>query len=266
MLPVAHETFLNKALPILISDPRLVGVAAAGSWITKNMDEFSDIDLVVVAAREHYEEVMRDRMRLIAGLGTLLSGFTGEHVGEPRVVICLFGDPLIHVDLKFITLEDLDKRIEDPVVLWEREGALSARMAQSEARHPMPDLQWIEDRMWVWAHYAALRLARGELFEVIDFLAFLRGTVLGPLILVKHGHLPRGVRRLETAGGQDAVELRKTLCDYDRADCGRAVLEALKAYQRLRSRLAPEGLVLKLEAERTAMDYLDKVLKGTVPA
>ncbi|HZF48404.1 MAG TPA: hypothetical protein VE093_07125 [Polyangiaceae bacterium] len=101
MLPVAHETFLNKALPILSSDPRLVGVAAAGSWITKNMDELSDIDLVVVAARKHYEEVMRDKMRLIAGLGTLLSGFTGEHVGEPRVGICLFGDPLIHVDLKF---------------------------------------------------------------------------------------------------------------------------------------------------------------------
>ena len=88
--------------------------------------------------------------------------------------------------------------------------------------------------------------------------------MLGPLILVKHGHLPRGVRRLETAGGQDAVELRKTLCHYDRADCGRAALEALKAYQRLRSQVAPEGLVLKLEAERTAMDYLDEVLKGTV--
>jgi hypothetical protein len=31
----------------------------------------------------------------------LLVGFTGEHVGEPRVLICLYGPPVLHVDLKF---------------------------------------------------------------------------------------------------------------------------------------------------------------------
>ena len=32
--------------------------------------------------------------------------FTGEHVGESRVLICLYGPPLLHVDLKFVSLSD----------------------------------------------------------------------------------------------------------------------------------------------------------------
>ncbi|MER7057532.1 MULTISPECIES: hypothetical protein [unclassified Streptomyces] len=35
----------------------------------------------------------------------------------------------------------------------------------------MPDLQWIEDRFWIWVHYGATKLGRGELFEVNGFLA-----------------------------------------------------------------------------------------------
>jgi hypothetical protein len=53
-------------------------------------------------------------------MGNLLAAFTGEHVGEPRLLICLFADPLMHVDLKFISLGQLSSRVEDPVILWER--------------------------------------------------------------------------------------------------------------------------------------------------
>jgi hypothetical protein len=34
------------------------------------------------------------------------SAFSGEHVGEPRALICLYGPPLLPVDLKFVSLSD----------------------------------------------------------------------------------------------------------------------------------------------------------------
>ena len=37
----------------------------------------------------------------------------------------------------------------------------------------------------MWVHYAAAKVARGELFEALDFMAFLRGQVLGPLALME---------------------------------------------------------------------------------
>ena len=62
-------------------------------------------------------------------LGPLLACFTGEHVGEPRLLIALYGPPLLHVDLKFVAERDLDVRVEDGRVLWQRDGALDRALA-----------------------------------------------------------------------------------------------------------------------------------------
>src|SRR5688500_16195877 len=83
------QAFVDQAVPRLAEDPRVVGVAAGGSWIAGNMDEFSDVDLVIAVAPEHEAAVSRDRQAIAASLGPLLVAFTGEHVGEPRLLICL---------------------------------------------------------------------------------------------------------------------------------------------------------------------------------
>ena len=103
----------------------------------------------------------------------------------------------MHVDLKFVADRDLDQRVEDGLVLWQRDGALDTALRRAAAAWPQPDPQWIEDRFWVWVHYGAAKLGRGELFECLDTLAALRGMVLGPLIAQARGHRPAGVRRLE---------------------------------------------------------------------
>ena len=51
----------------------------------------------------------------------------------------LYGPPLLHVDLKFVSLDDAHERIEDPVILWEVDGRLSAAFARVEARYPSAD-------------------------------------------------------------------------------------------------------------------------------
>src|SRR5712692_6602221 len=57
-------------------------------------------------------------------------------------------------------------RVEDPVVLWERDGRLTSALQRGMPAYPQPDLQWIEDRIWVWVHYAATKIAC-ELRETI---------------------------------------------------------------------------------------------------
>jgi hypothetical protein len=188
-----HQTFIDHAVARLSSDARIVGVLGAGSLITSETDEYSDVDLVAVASDADYPAVTRDRRKILESLGDLVSAFSGEHVGEPRVMICLYGNPLLHVDVKFVALESLRQRVENPLILFERGSQISEVLQATEPAHPMPDPQWIEDRFWTWIHYGALRLGRGELFEVIDLLGFLRSQVFGPLSLVNAGRLPRGV-------------------------------------------------------------------------
>lgn len=59
------------------------------------MDAFSDVDLILVCKPEDHPGLMRDRVALAEKLGPLVAAFTGEHVGEPRLMICLYGPPAL---------------------------------------------------------------------------------------------------------------------------------------------------------------------------
>jgi predicted nucleotidyltransferase len=259
-VPAPHATFLRGALSRLREDVRLVGVAAGGSYLTGTMDEFSDVDLVVAVEPAAYREVMEDRHTIAASLGPLLSAFTGEHVGEPRVLICLYGPPLLHVDLKFVALADAAQRVEDPAVLWERDGRLTAALGAGVSRFPVRDLQWLEDRFWVWVHYGAAKIGRGELFETLDVLAFLRAQVLGPLVLQTVDARPSGVRRVEKAAPGWAREMQATVARYEPRSCAVALRAAAQMYRDLRGAAASPELVVRKEAEAAAMAYLDGIL------
>jgi hypothetical protein len=188
--------FAYRVKHILEKDDRILGVAVGGSWIAQQIDEFSDLDLVLVTK----DKIAPNKANMIAiaeSLGDFLSGFTGEHVGEPRLLICLYDNPLLHVDLKFVTLDEFKVRVETPFILLDKNGLLQQAIQDSEAQFPYPDYQWIEDRFWTWVHYALLKIGRGEYLEALDFLGFLRMVVLGSLLHIKNGNLPRGVRKVE---------------------------------------------------------------------
>ncbi len=256
VLPDVHAGFLGRVLERLKTDDRIVGVALGGSYLTRSMDEFSDLDFVVACEPGTYAEVLAQRPTIAAGLGPLLAAFTGEHVGEPRLLICLYGPPLLHVDFKFVSLADVAVRVEDPDILWQRDGRLAAALAAGAARFPVPDVQWIEDRFWIWLHYGAAKVGRGELFEAIDFLGFLRGQVLGPLALAARGARPTGVRKLETSTPDLAARMQRTLASYDRRSCLSALREAAQIYRDLRATLDGAALRLNRQAEAAALTYL----------
>lgn len=250
-----HQSFIRNALPRLVADSRLVGVAVAGSWAENSMDEFSDLDLIIAVEPEHLAEVMADRHRLAASLGELLAAFTGEHVGEPRLLICLYDSPLLHVDLKFVSISDVGTRVDEPVVLWERDRRLSQAFASSTGLYPSPNEQWIEDRFWIWIHYGTGKVARGELFEALDFISYLRSTVLGPLGLLRAGCKPSGVRRIEQLAPTLAAALKGTVALHEPESCYLALERCIEIYRSLRS-----TTVIRHEAaEEAAVAYLQIV-------
>ncbi|GAA5039029.1 hypothetical protein [Actinopolymorpha pittospori] len=259
-LPHDYNRFLETLLQQIQRDDRFIGLAAGGSLLSDELDEYSDLDLIPVIDPAHHASVMEQRLDLTAAWGRQVTAFTGEHVGEPRLVISLYEDPLLHVDYKFVTPAELATRIEDPVVLWERTTELTDVIGRTESNHPMPDPAWIEDRFWAWVHYIATKLGRGELFDVLGALNFVREQVLGPLALVSAGHLPRSVRRLETRVPAFAERLQGTVAGYDFKECGEATRTCVTLYRELRDQLAPADLTRRTEAERASLAYLEEVL------
>ncbi|WP_372405400.1 nucleotidyltransferase domain-containing protein [Streptomyces luteireticuli] len=258
-VPSLHSQFLSDVLPRIQKDARVAGVAITGSFVGGRPDVYSDVDLILAIDDEAYEAVMRERLVLISSWASLVAGFTGEHVGEPRVIITLVGPPLLHVDFKFVRASDFAERIEDPEILWDRDGQLTGALAQQPPANPAFDLQWIEDRFWVWVHYGATKLGRGELFETIGFLAYLRDSVLGPLAARRVGAPSRGVRHLESIAPDEARDLQATLCGYDRHEAGQALLATVDLYRRWSD--ADAAVVERhRNAEKLAVQYLHDVI------
>jgi predicted nucleotidyltransferase len=249
----SHRLFLQRLIEVTKTDARIVGVAIGGSYLTNSIDEYSDLDLVLAIEPKDYVKILAERKAIAATLGKLLAAFTGEHVGEPRLLVCLYDEPLLHVDLKFVSLDDVSIRVEDPAILLDKEGRLRKALEAGKPEYPSPDRQWIEDRFWAWVHYVLVKIGRGELFEAIESLSFFRTYVLGPLALLEAGVRATGVRRIEVVIPEFASELRKTIARYDVADCMRALRVTIELYRSLRGRAG--NIVFLRDAERAVINY-----------
>ncbi|HHS9382398.1 TPA: oxalate:formate antiporter, partial [Clostridioides difficile] len=158
-------------------------------------------------------------------------------------------------------LDGLLDRVEDSAILYEENNCITEIYSKKEAYFPTPDLQWIEDRFWIWVHYACTKIGRRELFETIDFLSFLRQSVLAPLIQLLLGKLPRGVRKIELDAPQYIEALEKTVANHEYKSCVNALQATINLYLELREELSQSPIVRKVEAERVALQYFQDLIK-----
>ena len=243
-LPALHAGMLERIVAALPGDGRIEALLGGGSMVHGGFDEHSDLDLVVVVRADAHAALLADARAFAARFGNLLAAFTGEHVGEPRLLICLYGPSLLHVDLKFVTPADLDELFERSLVLWARDGeAIGRRIARATVPTPKTrDAQWYEERIWLWLHYGATKLLRGELVEAVSTLDFIRLMVLGPMLQRNAGVRQRNVRRIEEIP-LARERLAPTMPAYDPAAAAEAYRHACALYVELRQAVPPPSPV-----------------------
>ncbi|MBL0897248.1 MAG: nucleotidyltransferase domain-containing protein [Reyranella sp.] len=254
-LPVLHGAMLEKIVAAMPADARFEALLGTGSMAYGGFDEESDLDLLLLVRPDMQATVMAERRAFAAGMGDLLACFTGEHVGEPRLLICLYGPPPLHVDLKFVAANDPGSFAERPLLLWARDpGALKRRIEELEIKPAGRTAQWFEDRTWLWLHYSATKLRRGELFEAMSGLDFFRDVVLGPMLRRNAGERPRGLRRIETRpGARD--RLLPTLARYDRVAIAWALRGSVALYMELRAADPPPAPTAHMP--QALLDFID---------
>ena len=253
LLP-SMQAILDAAVPVLSADPRFRALLLAGSAVTGGMDEWSDLDTIVVVDDDAWESVWGEHFAVVARFGSLLTAFRADHFNEPRLLICLYDGPLLHVDVKFVAARDLLPLRTPAEVYWSREPLV---LVTEPSRASAFDVQWCADRLPGWVHYAGIKLGRGEHFEVLSTLDFLRTRVLGPLIAIEAGQPPRSVRRLEALDSPRLAELARTASVYDAASLAAAARASFTlAFSLLDGH--PE-VVRHSVAEARARAFLDEV-------
>lgn len=253
-LPKAHKCLLQKIISFFSQDSRVLGIAASGSYAVDAMDRYSDLDLVIAIDPLTYDAVMESRFELVSQIDGYIAGFTGEHVGEPRLIIALYGPELVHVDFKFVDLPSAGQRVDDAKVLWERNNLLTDIFQNTVHSYPQPDIQWIEDRFWIWVHYGATKIGRGEYFEALEFLSFLRTTVICPLALRQNQLTPSGVRNIEVRLPEFSSMLKATVAAPDKVSLSRAFRITISLYLELRSK---EQVNINLIAQELCIEYFE---------
>jgi predicted nucleotidyltransferase len=254
-----QKEFLHKALNVIQQDENVLGVAVGGSWIESEIDRYSDLDLVIVTNEAIAPDI--EKMQNFAKkIGSHLHGFRGDHVGEKRLWIALYEDPLLHVDLKFVTVSEFRHRVEDPTVVWEKGSILTTIIDETTASWPAFSYQQAEDRFWGWIHYSATKLGRGEYLETLGAIGLIRDTILGPLLLLKHGQLPRGVRKVEmNLPEEDLKKLYRTVSLANREDLIHALEQSISLYRELREYVFPQETILHTKLENQVVNYVEEV-------
>jgi hypothetical protein len=208
-----------------LSEPDVVGMAIAGSFVDGTPDVYSDLDIRMVLADGSLQRVFRRREELARASGPLVAAFTGEHVGEPHLLITLYED-LVHVDYLFAELADAPAKNEGRrvIVLWQRDDEVANALSRPLVPNPPGDLTNMEARMWTWTWYIQSKILRGELWEAVSALNFVRDVVLFRLLAMTRDVRYRGARFAEGLVGEHAGSLKRTQATLDRD----SLLEALR--------------------------------------
>jgi hypothetical protein len=166
------------------------------------------------------------------------------------MLIVLYDD-LIHADFEPVVLSQVGSRNAGRAtyILWERDGVVSSALPAEYEDEPVADLRWIEDRVWTWSWYVQTKVLRGELYETLDGLQYLRDNVLFKLLAMHRGERPAGARRVETRLGGWAQRFADTLPVLS----GGSMMNALRATMALYQDLADPLLDrYRVEAARAA--------------
>jgi len=210
-----------------------VGVAISGSLAAGRGDRYSDLDLVVVARDAAGVGLLRDAIP--AADGVPVARYGGEHVGEPRLVVALYGS-LVKVDFMFLRLDELAEwNGGRPIrVLWESSRALTRALGQPvAATTPREAIEDVERRFWTWSWYALTKVCRGERYEGLSAIGYLRDRALLPMLALGRGRAPRGPRRIDELVESSSLPFEQTLAGLDQGDLLRALRATIALYRRI---------------------------------
>ena len=85
-------------------------------------------------------------------------------------------------------------------------------------------------------------------------------VVLGPLLHIKNGNLPRGVRKVETQlPAKDLAQLQSTIAAYNKASLLDSLENAVTLYRLLRNELFKADVILQSRTEERVMEYFKEI-------
>lgn len=218
------DQIIQKVIDLLSRRSGVAALVLAGSRVPGNAfpaDEFSDIELYVVAQDSQFEEVTRDVQSIQDQMDGVVLAYRNQWSGWS----VLFKS-LLRLELPVVKASDesVFSRSESQKIKILYQQAGFSLLQVPVPQPPLPPAS-IED-FWYMAVYTAQHIARGELWLARDALRVgMQSNVRRLLLETYHPDqmaLDRDRRIEMTWGPVELKILKDTSCSYDRVDIVRA--------------------------------------------
>ena len=264
--PRDHVAVTARFVEACSADERIVAALLAGSNARGEADEYSDLDLCLIAADEAYDDVLAGRAAIIQQLGEPL--FL-EDFGTDGIAFFILADGT-EGELFFARESGLDEIRTGPYrSLLDKKGILPG--AEFPWREPDRTDQVEELRRvlhWFWhdlSHFIAA-LGRGHLWWASGQLEALRGYCVNLARIEQNVEAQdEPYEKLDRAISTTQLEgLRSTFCPMEQRAMLRAVQDILNFY-RQRAPVVAEayGLTYPAELERLMCSRLDELARAS---
>ena len=259
-----HRAKAESACQAALADPDVVAMVVTGSFATGIADELSDVDLRVYVRPDAVESVVARIPDIAAAAGSVVALFVAEHLAIPTLTIVLYDD-LVHVDFDVVAADRAAEHNDGlpAVVLWEREP-ISDALPGTYAPEVAAGVRWMEARIWTWSWYIQSKVLRGELYEALDGLQYVRDQVLFRLLAFHGERRPAGGRRAEAVVGDHRAAFARTIPrSLDPATVLAALREEIDLYRVLADPLLERHGIETAEARTVVLRALDLGLDWT---
>jgi hypothetical protein len=255
-----HRKIAENAKSYLLNDQRFIAMAIGGSWINRQLDEFSDLD-VYLLYDNHISLSLNEKKEILDSWGSQLCFYTNGHDADVTVSIYDFSPGLLHVDCRWTTLDRLKERVEDPEIIFDKKGLLSDFFKKHPNKgYRQPDLALNESRFWSWMHYVLSKIGRGEILEAYDYLCEVRSCCIGPMVLMKHGMRPYRMRMAEKLPPNVLSAVLKTFPERcDALSCLNATVSLIELYTQTRDSIKKSDLIVNTAAENACKTYANYI-------
>ncbi len=237
------RNMVSKCVRLLEADGRVEGAYLVGSMADETFDDHSDIDIYVVVADEHYDEVYGERLRFVRQIGDVLSTFEVEWP-HCQMLGAIYRN-YVEVDVCYTRLREAEVFNDRFKIVFDKTGRLQKTLVKKE--YPVDvkaELKSQTDFALYNVLHAIDMLKRGEYWSSIKHIEILRRRIVSLMDLSLKEDLAEEFRRLESLlPPKVEKELRRTLCTYKTSDIKKSIVVGTHLFCQVGQELADRLLV-----------------------
>jgi hypothetical protein len=264
MLP-DHRRLLAKARELFAADNHVLGVLLGGSLADGRADLLSDIDLYLFVRDKDFESVFANREAVARSLGAVLLCYRGDHMPSGKHQLIVWYEGLLHVDLIYRKWSGRvpDWKWKRTVILKDSYGAMAQLQKESDPLRPatvsLEQLQTLSQKFWGWVAYTLGKICRGERWEALDNIAWIRNEALLVMLAWAQNAPYEGHRRLESKLDDElAMLFEQSLCSRELDALHNALMAEVRIFRKLRAQLSTQvPLIFDEEVEEQIMSELE---------